>query len=1283
VTLDVQPQTDSFSDSEWGTPRTPSLDSVWPESNTTWDTFNPRDGTDWSPPNPKFADYNPITANETYGGRVSNYGVEIGMPRRAETGAEGNLLLPFGEGPLNPRTDFNFWNPAQAFETLINTTKRFIPGMEGAGDILGAIGQNIADSDYGKLISNSPMAAAGDLVKEGLLGTLKGVGQIFGDWISPWEDLSQAYQNRDWAGTALQALRLVSGEGITENTSKRIQGALHGDADLRNQLFDEFSAIVTIATLGVGMGTGVLARGGVVAGENLAKVGVMQAAKTVAEEGATKYTLTPLLQNLVNATKFGIAGGYGIETGSEVAAHIFPDWENTNKMLANERVISDDSPFRGVFDLALGAMVNPIPNIGKLTESKAARELMNSGLLGGPSEVERAFQFRGGLVGVDKPQEFARELAAQALQNVALKMAEENPLTHVVSDTSFLRRKIDELIPVLTGRGERKAIGLNSDYTTLKSNMTKEIMTMVDRAQKEFGEETMTAADFQKRWIETKENWKALDAVTSRVSGSTQPLMVYASTVTDRDLQLLRDAITAEPSMSGLTKAGYRKLPDPVVQLLKNDPEYSKTVQYMANGRDVYGMKPRDFLKMIDDHIENVPKEITKGQLGEVATGIRDKGMYKVIAQGSNQAIRDSENPVTKLRIDAGDVVLSRAHPAVKEAEKLLGKQFPEYTNVTLNVIKKAYEDAQFHNPAKVLAKWEMDHSAMYSGGPHGAYSVMRPVLKPLAQDIVDQMPTNATRWGNIISNFREMIPNAELSRKSQELFYSTHHEAWGLTRQEANAYADAIRTEAEKNQFSHAGQYAAGSTPASAGKPIQNLALELFPDKRKLILATNAAQLMEKSFASESWGQFIKILIGTTHGEVGLAPSFFQGIRASRDGRWGDWYRWWAQVGHPTLRYDVSPLMLAQNGLESPIYNWLRGVKNAATDGLLAPALNKAMDKQLASRGLASREASTMGAFPGDAAGGDRISGVKTGNLARQISQEKYMFAQTIKETKQYFGERLQIVDPGGYKMLHKQFGSNEGIVDAILHDSPLKEAYLKGKMTADEVYAQAKIVKGSADAQTFNVLSDHLQNSMRDAIRQAQTTHLANPQRRYWEKSFGHPVLIYPLSWTLKATGEWAKFVTSSMFGYKTGLGGFATWQHLQDATMKALIADPDSLNFIEMHPETVKVMEYLLPGLPSSPIPGDHAGLGFGLMSVPLRDGIQAGMNLVNGRPYDENMSDMSKIGLLRDIKVFPKLWSEWIKGKPETSINTPGMTSGKSRSPQIFDQYVQDQYGLDRK
>lgn len=1266
-----------FNQESFGDVNTPDIsgsrtwNDVWPSSSTSWDRFDPKQGFDMTgatsfQPFQLANDKQERPANY----RVSNFGAEFSRPHEAEQGPEGHLLFPFGEGPLNPRTAYDFWNPAQALDTLA-TWARIIPGVNDAGNYLGQLGKSIADSWVGKTISESPLAAAGSFVGDTLFGIMKGGFQTVGDMLSPLGDVAKSYQERDFGGAAL-ALAHVGPWGLGEKTAQRINGLIHGDEQLKEQLADEFGFLLTLGTLGAGAATGVLAKGATTLSKQAARIGVLKAAQTTAEEGLS-YSLNPILHNIAVATKFGLAGGYGLEAGSEVAAHLFPNWDNTNQFIASQTLVPKDSPFRGAFEMGAAAFVDPMPALGAIAENPAVRKLMDSGFLRLPSPVERlAADMPGGWTGVQNKKALVQELYAAGLERVALKKLEDEGFREI--KPSDLKRRVEELRQTLTVDGERKFQGLASDHTNLQAAITKEIHSWKQEMEKHFPEYAntpMTMKDFESHWNEIKQNWETIKA--HQQPGSQEVLMVRKDVLVDTDVQ---NMINDLHKLQGFNPKSNKRLTDQMRQAIAKD--HKDVIDHLNKNRQgLLNMSQAKLVKELQGVLKHLPKEANSGSVAAASALIRGQGRYKVIVKGSNPVIKDVIDPITKKVIkDAGDVEIGRFHPAAREAEELLKRKFEDGESVTLRKIRDLYEAAGKQDAERLLEKWNYDHTAMYS-----ADGVLRPVLTP-NKDLAMLMPEGATRLGTMVSNFREYIPNTELSRKFKDKFFEVHNKELGATREEVDALIKALREEADKAQTTTINQWAAGNTPHNAGKPIKELYIQHFGLAR--LGGRNPSQLLEKSMPTESWSKLVKVLIGSQPGEVGIAPSLFGALRAKRADRTGDFYRWWAHVGHPALRYDTSPLFLLQLPFESKIYNFLRGAKNPSTDGLLAPAINEAIDKVAKEMGGKTMgEQRNIGMLPAETSASERVSARSGASPSALRNQVDYMFKQVMQELPERFADRMRLVMPDDYKLLRREYKSNKELMNAVVYDHGLKKQYLAGDISKDKVYSLAKIAKNSKAVETFNILDEQLQSAMRDAVRQAQTTHISNPMRRYWERSFSHPVLMYPLSWTLKATGEWARFLTHSAFGLRTGMAGNVGWAHLQDATMRALVSDPDAMDWVKNHPETIKIMEYILPGLPGSPIPGDKAGVGFGLLSVPLRNAVQTGANMMNGRPLEENMSDMSKIGLLRDFKVGPKLWSEWVAGKPQTSIDNAGLTVGKKKYPQAFDDYVNEQLGLQRR
>lgn len=1423
------------------------IDIVWPKADTTWDTFNQREGIDMTigrgtPNENSFRSWNTGQDNnqELPSYRVSNLGAEFSAPAVSDDAnlPGGHLLFPLGEGGLNPRTAFDFWSPGQALSTLA-TFSRLLPGVNQAGMIMAKVGETAGDSIVGRALDQSPLHGAGSFVGNVVTSLLHGLGTVIGDSFSSLPEVQQAWQDGDIAQTMFGLAKLGPANWIGA-TGDRIIATIRGNEDAREQLIDEASFLATVLTFGVGSGTGAIGAVGKEAVKQGAKVGLARTAHGVFKEGLTEYTLNPALARLAQATKFGMAGGYGIEIGSEVTAHWFPDWDKTNQWISEQSLVGDESPFKGLYELGVGSLVDPMPALGAVAESKFLREQLNSGFARLPSPVQRtAIYVKDGMKNLINPEVYTQEMYAATFREAVLKKIEGEGMRDISED--YLNERVREMLPTLLGTGEKKFKGLASDHTNLQAELSAIYNKWFIQAKKEHelmplleGEvrEEFTMAHMQKRWEDTKDSWKLLDEAAAKGPARSQAALVNASTLTDEDWMRMGAYLDNQPEW---VKAGGQKSKHPMNTLSFIDDfsrEFKAELAYMnSGGGRVLTMTRANFYELGAQHMEIAPKELWDGPLGEAAKAIRAKGSHKAIARGTNRALGETKDPITgKITQES----FTRIHPAAKEAENLLDMRLEDGKGYVLQDLYKLYEDAGMHDAKRLLAKWEVEHVSMYS-----LDGVIRPWLKP-DLELAKLMPTSSNKFGNIVSNFREMVPNMELGRKMQERFYMTHRDAPGLhlTRAESNAYGKRIREEADKNHFATPGAYAAGGTPKEAGKTLQSLAIELFGKER--VGANNMGQLMEKSMPTESVKDFVNILIGKRHGEIGVAPSTFAALRALRNDRMGDFYRWWAQVGHPMMRYDISPLFLLQMPFESRIWNWLRGASHASHDGITAPAVDDAIsDFTRSLAGKTAGEQRQFGITGMESGASERLASRSGASPQGLVHMSDFMFDQVMADFPSKFAQRMKIVMPGDYKLLRKSYDSDKDMVEHIIGEKQAREDFLKGKLTDQEIndywqlhnerhrfadttkmsptefpwkgpvplqginnhrgsiltdpdamkreweywnenpvkaakngdkHAQRILDRPAQESDLTNqetydmvmkyskkfgikpqdayndlvlqhefahsvlfrkvenargsdsfdfidnvvhtekttqklaeiyyqrsletglrpktlenarVITDQLMNAMRDSARQAQTTHIGNPMRKYWEKSFSHPVLMYPLSWTLKAVGEWSNFLTHSAFGYHTGLGGLATWNNIRDDTMRTLSMDPEAMEWIKNHPETIKIMEYLMPGMPNSPIPGDNAGVGFGLLSVPLRNGIQLGYNLANKRQYDENMSDMSKIGVVRDMKALPKLWSEWALGKPETTIDNPGLTVGKKRHQTGFDNYINETFSLTRR
>lgn len=1749
--------------------------------------------------------------------RSPNLGVEFSAPD--VSGHEGYRLLPLGGGELNPKTSFNLWNPISAYDTIATYGRAFMPGINEAGQIMGDIGRSIADSDFGRAISMSPLAAAGQFAGEAVQSVFKGAFQTFGDLISPFGDIAKSVNDRDFGGTALNMLRAGTASGIREKLTERIQGMMRGDQKLTEELVDELGFVTTVATFGFGSASGLLGRGVMKALGPAAKMGLYDLGRQQA---------SPTMLTAIHTANRALAVGYGLQFGGEIASSLGeitddPEIRELNDFIASQRSIPEGSPFRGTAEFAVATLVDPLRFMGGLADTPYMRKFLDSGAgrLPAPAEMAKQYLLPGKQVMDDA---FIANNSSKLVQQVARRRVEILNPGLTISDEA-LEAETRHLVAV--ARGEA---GTAAEYTRLQADMRMELqreLLSTQTRRPEYNTRGMSTDDFIALDTAERRAWQKVSAVEDPLiaNGMTERhLLVTHDTVTDKDLREVMEFLAGDPRISIRAE---KAMPQAVMdELNKKFPRQMEMVS-ARTARGIY--------QSLEQTLQFLPRE-AHGLMDDVAKQVRGEGAYKVIVKGSRPLIKPGEK-------------ISRGHPAYRDLKRIIGPvEYSKYNDQVLTIEDMMDAINEAGKDSASILKWMFDSSAYYT---HSRSGLTRPIIKP-REDLAGLMPKGATKLGTYIAGVREWIPNMELNGMFQERFFNVHADRLGATRDQVEALLDGYRDLAAKNGVVHIGQ-AQTLNPATAGDGLQIVFENIFgPQASKTF---RAGQLLEESMPRESWKDFIKILTGEQVGAVGLGPSIMSRLRAQNTKRAGDFYRWWAQVGHPMLRYDLSPTFQMQLPLESAVLNFLRGVQWAPVDDIVRKATNEMMTdivKRYSGK-TAGERMHGIGIMSSEAAATEITSSARLARDQTMAARVKYMEGLVAAMFPDYFAKTMKASRPQDWALLRKTFKTDRRVAEEVLKNRDAVHKFLRGEMTKEEMLDVASIVKqnykptdieplpargefdgnksatarfnesrlqkeqqryteagyrftlpqknlnesgwvasinvtrdlsdpvtkeiaeflhqrgvrfkvggnndygrgmtiyagerdrldglaaeinkrwgkqipeqrdlingvtvnatsaapkhtaiyaaisdssaafviaggrrleiggggfgsfgrtlasndparskgfdvvlkdgseiaddliqrieaadgtllfsrsgskqtwqplsgpeiaigevqspaartverasgkqtvihnkvvrdsvpvqgniwarfeadgleygtqyainkatqrfdpvdmtaadrtlrqkygayysgsgkgfehsgrfpaepakryappymlsnrarevarkvglfdvkapslGAADAYRsaripqlmqrvidqkgrtqyegllaraggdpkkarqmaddqinkeldairyerdnpkpapakdpapadrvkgdvriaaipllralregqspkiieqlekefrakrilrinadkwqwidnkgvrvvppaagtpahaefvkihkakrvpkmteaevkFNVDKEveaiykevannkipvtptpppglpetptvkltpdldegisfaatlekdaadraivaanaiirEVQSAMSDAIRHAQTVHISNPTRRYWERSFSHPVLVYPLSWTLKATGEWASFLASSMFGLKTGMGGLVLFDDIKDATIRALANDPDAVEWIEKHPATVKLIEYMIPGTP--------LGVGFGLLSMPLRNAIQLGWNYNNNRPLDENMSNIARIGAIRDVGpggVAEKLWAEWVTGKPRTSVDNPGLTSGKKRHPQGIDKSLE--------
>jgi hypothetical protein len=187
---------------------------------------------------------------------------------------------------------------------------------------------------------------------------------------------------------------------------------------------------------------------------------------------------------------------------------------------------------------------------------------------------------------------------------------------------------------------------------------------------------------------------------------------------------------------------------------------------------------------------------------------------------------------------------------------------------------------------------------------------------------------------------------------------------------------------------------------------------------------------------------------------------------------------------------------------------------------------------------------------------------------------KERAMNKQIMQEVNGIFVGVMKQSDDPAYGYFKRMGVPDEDITDFLLQDRDLLDKWLTTGRSSDfdaliahtEKYATADTKAARSQMDELYASSDYqtLQQMWRMSLKGAQDeafgVHFFNPYRSWFERSLNHPVFgIYPLSCSIKAAREWARFLfdNSLLAGGKMRIGmtpavAINEWNHKLDAAV-----------------------------------------------------------------------------------------------------------------------------------
>ncbi len=321
----------------------------------------------------------------------------------------------------------------------------------------------------------------------------------------------------------------------------------------------------------------------------------------------------------------------------------------------------------------------------------------------------------------------------------------------------------------------------------------------------------------------------------------------------------------------------------------------------------------------------------------------------------------------------------------------------------------------------------------------------------------------------------------------------------------------------------------------------------------------------------------------------VGITQKFTGKVKTALSGR-GNIAAAISEGIYPAVRFRYSPLFQAQEIVESPFFDLLRGVSQRAVPQDVADLYAELSDlpdfKYLAEAGYtlniagANEAARTMTAH--NTLLGKALS--RTPNVSK--FKERARVAQVFTEHGPAFEDAVNQINPKLWRAMTDAYGTTDpsAVADAFIKE---RQALTSGDL--DQAMAVFDAAKPSIVGNDAETVWQAFRESFRQASQQAFKTHYFNPERGFLERTINHPYLgIYPASYMWgKVLPEFARFLLKRPFGLNAPLLGLDAYQRVQQSVIASLATDPDMQKWVDKSSSegSLYLIEQLLPATPAN--------------------------------------------------------------------------------------------------
>ncbi len=323
--------------------------------------------------------------------------------------------------------------------------------------------------------------------------------------------------------------------------------------------------------------------------------------------------------------------------------------------------------------------------------------------------------------------------------------------------------------------------------------------------------------------------------------------------------------------------------------------------------------------------------------------------------------------------------------------------------------------------------------------------------------------------------------------------------------------------------------------------------------------------------------------------GRVGLTQAATGAIKTATAGR-GNIVAAVTEGIYPALRFRFSPLFQAQEIVESPFFNLLRGVRKRIVDPETAKVYDELAD-------LPDFKYLSEAGYTLNIAGSTEVGRTITANntlIGKALSKvpnvkafkERARVAQVFHEHGASFEEAVNSINPKLWKTMTEAYGTTDA---RLIADNFIRERMALTSGDLDEALRTFDAAKPILNGHDEETVWQAFRESFRQSSEQAFKTHYFNPTRGFLERTINHPYLgIYPASYMWgKVLPEFARFLVKRPFGLNAPLVGIEAYQRVQQTVIASLAQDPDLNKWVQdsNNGGALYLVDQMLPGTPAN--------------------------------------------------------------------------------------------------